>query len=97
MTFVATPFPMAGVTAADTADVAVHRVTAFVGANGQARNPIDRRAYDSVASGTGRIINDLNCGIQAAERAAVPEPAGPFLTAACVGGGGWLLRRRIGG
>lgn len=71
MTFVGTPFPVAGSVTPDTADVALTRVLAYAGANWQARNPIDQRIVDSVASGSGRIINDVASGIQATEWATV--------------------------
>ena len=71
MTFVSTPFSVAGAGPYETADVALDRVLAYGGANWTSRNPIDQRIFDSVFTNTGRIINDLSSGVQVAEWEAV--------------------------
>lgn len=67
LTFVTTPFAVAGAGMYDTADVALDRVLAYGGANWTNRNPIDQRIFDSVTTGTGRLITDLSSGVQVAE------------------------------
>lgn len=70
-TFVATAFSISGVDAPETADVALDRVLAYGGANWTNRNPIEQRIVNSTKNGSGRLINDLSSGVQAAEWAAV--------------------------
>lgn len=65
--FVPTPFTVAGVNTADSADVGLQRTLDYGGANWQNRNPIDQRIANSVRTGTGAIINNLSDATHSAE------------------------------
>jgi hypothetical protein len=66
-TKLSTPLTVAGGGVVDTAEEGLDRVLEYSGANWQHRNSIDQRIVDSAKDGSGRIINDLTSGTQAAE------------------------------